>query len=75
MAIEVVATTRPDTRIYIPLGGNEEVGKEEYIRFISFSEAIKIEEAAKEAEELTASGMDFKLDLTLTRDAYAELIF
>ena len=72
LSIDVAATTSTNTRMFIPLGGSSDVNTEEFIRFISFSEDEEVEE---EQVAGTLKGLDFNLDLQMTRDAYIELIF
>ncbi len=73
LSIDVTATTSANTRMFIPLGGSSDVNTEEFIRFISFSEESQLVE--EEQTIGTLKGLDFKLDLEMTRDAYIELIF
>jgi len=74
LSIDVSASTSSNTRMFIPLGGTSDVNTEEFIRFISFTKDNLVEE---QEEKLTGTlkGLDFKLDLEVTRDAYIELIF
>lgn len=73
--IDVTATTSANTRVFIPLGGTTEIDQEEFIHFISFTrEDIESAENIEPVSQ-TVKGLDFKLDLTITRDAYIELIF
>jgi hypothetical protein len=75
LKIDVTATTTSDTRIFIPLGGSSQVEEEEFIRFVSISELQEIEEQELVTTSPQITGLDFTLDLTVTPDAYAEIIF
>jgi hypothetical protein len=74
LSIDVNATTASGSRIFIPLGGTSDVDQEEFIRFVSFAEQ-KEENIEVTLLNETIKGLDFNLDLQVTRDAYIELIF
>ncbi len=76
LTISATATTRKNTRMYIPLSSGTSVEQKEYINFVSFKDSTYM--AAQEAEEgkrikLTGVTIDFNLDVT--PDAYCEIIF
>lgn len=76
MKISATARTSKNTKIYIPINGTETVQKSEYIRFISLSDSAQkslLTEKLKKSKELTGITMDLNLDIT--PDAYAEIIF
>lgn len=73
--INVTATTSADTQVFIPLGGTTEIDQEEFIHFISFTQEDIENTENNDQISKTLKGLDFKLDLTITRDAYIELIF
>jgi hypothetical protein len=75
LKIDVNATTTSDTRIFIPLGGSSQVEEEEFIRFVSITELQEIEETELITASPQITGLDFTLDLLVTPDAYAEIIF
>ncbi|MBX2962612.1 MAG: translocation/assembly module TamB domain-containing protein [Cyclobacteriaceae bacterium] len=76
LIITANATTRKNTRIYIPLTSSISVEQKEYINFVSFKDstylASQVEEAAKKIK-LTGVTIDFNLEVT--PDAYCEIIF
>ncbi len=74
LTIDVTATTSSNSRIFIPLGGSSDIDQEEFIRFVNFSEE---QEDGSENSFVSENikGLDFNLDLQVTRDAYIELIF
>ncbi|BAV94474.1 hypothetical protein JBKA6_0461 [Ichthyobacterium seriolicida] len=70
-SIDVVASTNNHTVINIPLRSNREI--KEY-NFINFKKDEK-EEISIQKTETTGKGLDFKLDLKVTQDALAKIIF
>ncbi|MEP0274088.1 translocation/assembly module TamB domain-containing protein [Ekhidna sp.] len=63
--------TEADTRFYIPISEGSNVGQEEYITFIDFTDTTQ--NAA--TEDFTISGLTLDFDIEVTPDAYCELIF
>ena len=72
LSIDVTATTSPNSSMFVPLGSTSEIYTEDFIRFVSLTEEETSEE---ENKSQILKGLDFKLDLQVTRDAYIELIF
>jgi len=75
IVMEVIASTTGDTRIFIPLGGTTEIDKEKFIHFVNFMDDSDQDNEATELIHETVKGMDLKLNLDITHDAYVELIF
>ncbi len=76
MKISATARTSKNTRIFIPISGTSSVEKSEFITFVNFKDSTinKINlNKKKQAEEPTGITMDLNLDIT--PDAYAEIIF
>lgn len=76
LIISATATTRKNTRVYIPLTSATSVEQKEYINFVSFKDSTYL--ASQDAEagkkiKLTGVTIDFNLDVT--PDAYCEIIF
>ncbi len=77
--LKISATARSDkgTRIFIPLNGStDNTSKKEFITFVNFSDSLKQkkeEQKLKSKNEPTGITMDMNLDIT--PDAYAEIIF
>jgi hypothetical protein len=70
------ARTDKNTRLYIPIGGTEEVEKKEFIRFVSFSDSTyqnNLNDTFSNKLDLTGITIDFNLDVT--PDALFEIIF
>jgi hypothetical protein len=76
MKISATATTTKNTRIYIPISGTGSVEKSEFITFVSFKDTIETKRAES---KITApegpTGITMDLNLDITPDAYAEIIF
>ncbi|HTH54696.1 MAG TPA: translocation/assembly module TamB domain-containing protein, partial [Cyclobacteriaceae bacterium] len=78
--LKISGTAKSDkgTRIYIPLGGLQAstVTKKDFVTFVKFSDTLKVDKKtvkAKTKDEPTGITMDLNLDVT--PDAYAEIIF
>ena len=70
------ARTDKNTRLYIPIGGTEEVEKKEFIRFVNFSDSTyqnNLNDTFSNKLDLTGITIDFNLDVT--PDALFEIIF
>ena len=63
--------TESDTRFFVPISENTEVGQEDYITFIDLTDTTKFEEQ----KDFDISGVTMEFDLDITPDAYCELIF
>ncbi len=76
MKISATARTSKNTRIFIPISGGGSVEKSEFITFVNFKDSIQNKinlNKKKQAEE--PSGITMDLNLDITPDAYAEIIF
>ncbi len=78
MKISATARSDKNTRIFIPLSGTSETStaKKDFITFVKFTDTLKAaNQKAKSGikEEPTGIAMDMNLDIT--PDAYAEIIF
>jgi hypothetical protein len=76
LVISATATTRRNTRLYIPISGSSSVEQKDYINFVSFKDSTYL--ASQEIEagrrvNLTGLTLDFNIDVT--PDAYCEIIF
>lgn len=75
--LKITANARTDrnTKIFIPIGGESEVEKKEFIKFVSFTDSTlqnTIQKEINDKIDLTGITMDFNLDVT--PDAYCEII-
>ncbi|HEV8512035.1 MAG TPA: translocation/assembly module TamB domain-containing protein [Cyclobacteriaceae bacterium] len=78
LKISATARTEKGTRIFIPLNGSmDNTTKKDFITFVNFADTLKLKteekKKAKNKEEPTGISMDMNLDIT--PDAYAEMIF
>lgn len=76
MKISATAKTSKNTRIFIPISGGGSVEQSEFINFVSFKDSTQNKinlSKKKQADE--PSGITMDLNLDITPDAYAEIIF
>src|SRR5882762_9784482 len=78
LKISATARSEKGTRIFIPLNGSmDNTTKKDFITFVNFADTLKLKEEkkrkSKSKDEPTGITMDMNLDIT--PDAYAELIF
>jgi hypothetical protein len=76
MKISATARTSKNTRIFIPISGGGSTEKSEFISFVNFKDSTqnKINLSKKKQSE-EPSGITMDLNLDITPDAYAEIIF
>jgi hypothetical protein len=70
------ATTRKNTRIFIPISGATTTEQKDFISFVNFTDSSYQKENIKQTEKrvnLTGLTIDFNIDVT--PDAYCEIIF
>lgn len=79
MKISATARTEKNTRIFIPISGTQTVEKKDFITFFNLKDSIVVTSQEKvlkkkfKSSETTGLTMDLNLDIT--PDAYAEIIF
>jgi hypothetical protein len=77
LKISGTARSEKGTRIFIPLNGTETtVTKKDFVTFVKFADSLKVDKKKtkiKTKDEPTGITMDLNLDITT--DAYAEIIF
>ena len=71
--ISTRATTQKGTRIYIPVGGTEGVEQSEFISFVDYSDSTIA--AVDTVGKVDLTGLSLDLEIEITPDAYAEIIF
>ena len=72
MYIEVNAKTEKNTKFYLPLSSSSEISEQNFIRFINDKEdTLRIEDKRK----VDLSGVQLSLNLQVTPDAEAQIIF
>ena len=76
MKISATARTTKNTRIYIPISGAQSVEKSDFITFVNFKDSTKNKiNLALKKQNNEPSGITMDLNLDITPDAYAEIIF
>ena len=77
LKISATARSEKGTRIFIPLNGSmDNTTKKDFITFVNFADTLKLrkeKQKIKNKDEPTGITMDMNLDIT--PDAYAEIIF
>jgi hypothetical protein len=74
--ISASVKSEKNTRIFIPMGGGARAEKKDFINFFHFADSAKAATAAPaERKQLNPSGFALDLNLEITPDAYAEIIF
>jgi len=76
LKISATARSEKGTRIFIPLNGAaDNTSKKEFITFMNFADSLKLKKAAKSKSKDEPSGITMDMNLDITPDAYAEIIF
>ncbi|REG81268.1 translocation/assembly module TamB domain-containing protein [Algoriphagus antarcticus] len=74
MDINARVTSRPNTRIYIPLRSNNTQAQEDFIHMINIQDTVRIKQIAEEINRLEIENVRMNFVLDITPDAYAEII-
>lgn len=76
LKISATARTGKNTRVYIPISGGSSVDKKDFITFVNFTDTIVAKTLTKNiAKKTEPSGVTLDLNIDITPDAYAEIIF
>jgi hypothetical protein len=76
LVIAATATTRRNTRIYIPISGSTTVEQKDYINFVSFRDSTYIASQDSEvSKKISLTGVTIDFNIDVTPDAYCEIIF
>jgi hypothetical protein len=76
MKISATARTQKNTKIYIPINGTETVEKKDFINFSHFTDSVVVRARSKKPKEkVELTGITMDLNLDITPDAFAEIIF
>lgn len=76
LIITADATTRKNTRIYIPIAGGSSTERKEFINFVNLTDsAYQAGIATEVTKKINLTGVAFDLNLNVTPDAYCEIIF
>jgi len=74
--ISATARTTKNTRIFIPISGTSSVEKSEFITFVNFKDSARNQASINKRKQTEdPSGITMDLNLDITPDAYAEIIF
>ena len=73
--ITSTARTERGTRIFLPMNSNSSASADEFISFTNFTDTLNAQIIEDANRELKVTGLSMKLDVEITPDAYAELIF
>jgi hypothetical protein len=77
LKISATARTEKGTKIFIPLNGSmDNTTKKDFITFVNFADTLKLKKEEKKAKSKeAATGIIMDMNLDITPDAYAEMIF
>ena len=75
MKITATARTEKKTRIFIPISGTQTVERKDFITFAPFSDSTLLSKTITKKRKVQRSGITMDLNLDITPDAYAEIIF
>jgi len=76
LIITADATTRKNTRIYIPIAGSSSTERKEFINFVNLTDsAYQTGVNTEVTKKINLTGVAFDLNLNVTPDAYCEIIF
>lgn len=70
-----IARTDRNTRIYIPIGDDNEIQQKEFIKFVNFSDSTFQQRLTSNiSNKLDLSGITLDFNITVTDDAYCEIL-
>jgi hypothetical protein len=76
LIITANATTRKNTRIFIPMAGSSSTERKEFINFVNLTDSTYQAGLQTEiAKKINLTGITFDLNLNVTPAAYCEIIF
>jgi hypothetical protein len=77
LKISANARTEKNTKIFIPVSGASETDKKDFITFAHFTDSLSIpdDQKNKTAKKTELTGVTVDINLDITPDAYAEIIF
>lgn len=76
LSFTVDATTRKNTRFFIPIGGTSVSEQKDFISFINLSDSAGQQNITTgELKKITLTGFNMEFNLEVTPDAYSEIIF
>ncbi len=75
LKISATARTNKNTRLSIPVGTTASEEKKDFIQFTSFTQTAKKKTSKTAAKKRELTGLTLELNIDVTPDAYAEIIF
>lgn len=76
LIITANATTRKNTRVYIPIAGSSSIEQKDFIKFVNLTDSTyQAGTTAEVTRKINLTGITFDLNLNVTPDAYCEIIF
>ncbi|WP_245803689.1 translocation/assembly module TamB domain-containing protein [Algoriphagus marinus] len=72
--INANAVSKPNTRIYIPLGSSSSQSQEDFINLINIQDTVRIQKIAEDINRLDIENIRMNFVLDINPDAYAEII-
>ncbi len=76
MKISATARSQKNTKIFIPINGSGDNEKKDFINFTHFTDSVVVKANRKKPKEkVELSGIALDLNLDITPDAFAEIIF
>ncbi len=75
LKISANARTNKNTRLSIPIGGTATEERKDFIQFSNFTDSLKKKIVRKETFKRELTGLTLDLNIDVTPDAYAEIIF
>lgn len=76
LIITADATTRKNTRIFIPMAGGSSTEQKEFINFVNLNDSVYQTGVNTEVtKKINLTGITFDLNLNVTPEAYCEIIF
>ncbi|MEQ9593535.1 MAG: translocation/assembly module TamB domain-containing protein [Cyclobacteriaceae bacterium] len=78
LKISATARSEKNTRVYIPMSASGDVERKDFVNFVHFTDTAQINrnpDLNQTKKRTEASGIAMDLNLDITPDAYAEIIF
>lgn len=75
LIITANATTKKNSRVYIPMASSSSTEKKEFINFVNMTDSTYKSTVAEVTKKVNLTGITFDLNLDVTPDAYCEIIF
>ncbi len=75
LKISATGRTEKNSKIYIPISGAEETEKKDFISFTHFTDTTQQTAPVEVKKQTELTGITMDLNLDITPDAYAEIIF